>query len=349
MNKISLKILIVFILISTAFYYFSASNTLHSTAIILNPISQQHTMEGQPENANRVRYIIEELKHQKLWNKVDVLDAREATDAELNLAHSTAYINRVKQWAVEQKDKYLTAEKWSPYNGPHSAISASTAVGGLIQLTEAVALNQYKNGFAIIRPPGHHATPEKGMGYCIYNNISIASLNLLNKKLASRILIVDMDAHHGNGIEEILKGRSDVMYISFHQQWMFPYTGEKSFENIQNYNLKFLMPENLHLDLFNIEVTRAAQNFKPDFILVSAGYDSHWRDFMSNLGLSTNAHALMSQKLIALADEYSAGKIVFSLEGGYDLEALANGVSNSIKALLKRDDFIDTIGKAPQN
>jgi len=349
LNKISLKILIVFILISTAFYFFSASNTKHSTAIIWNPISQQHTMEGQPENANRVRYIIEELKHQKLWNKVAVLQAREATDAELSLAHSKTYINRVKQWAEEQKDKYLTAEKWSPYNGPHSAISASTAAGGLIQLTEAVAKNEYKNGFAIIRPPGHHATSEKGMGYCIYNNISIASLNLLNKKLASRILIVDMDAHHGNGIEEILKGRSDVMYMSFHQQWMFPYTGEKSFENIQNYNLKFLMPENFHLDLFNIEVTRVAQNFKPDFILVSAGYDSHWRDFMSNLGLSTNAHALMSQKLIALADEYSAGKIVFSLEGGYDLEALANGVSNSIKALLKRDDFIDTIGKAPQN
>lgn len=332
-----------------ALYYFTAPKVKHTTAIVWNPIAQKHTMEGQPENANRVRYIVEELKNQKLWRQVDVLEAREATDAELSLAHSATYINRVKQWADEQKEKYLTSEKWSPYNTPHSAKSAATAAGGLIELTEAVAKNEYSNGFAIIRPPGHHAVHEKGMGYCIYNNISIAALNLLNKKLAAKILIVDIDAHHGNGIEEKLKGRSDVMYMSFHQQWMFPYTGEKSFDNIQNYNLKFMMPEKFHIALFNEEVSKAAENFKPDFIIVSAGYDGHWRDFMSNLGLTTNAHALMSQKLVALADQYSSGKIVFSLEGGYDLEALAFGVSNSIKALLKRSDFLDPIGRAPQN
>lgn len=185
------------------------------------------------------------------------------------------------------------------------------------------------------------------MGFCIFNNISIAALNLLQKKLAAKILIVDIDAHHGNGIEEILKNRTDVHYISFHQEWMFPYTGKNNLANVTNFNLKFLFPEDQYRTLFETEIKSAAETFKPDFIIVSSGYDSHWRDYMSNLGHSLKTYSWASQKLVELADKYTGGKIVFSLEGGYDLEALSFGVANSVKALLKRDDFLDPIGNAP--
>ncbi len=317
------------------------------TAIAWNPIAMNHNLDGQPETAKRIEAIMMELKNQNLWKDLNVIEARPATEVELALAHHKSYIDSVKSWAGNKKEPYLNHDKWAPYNSKYAFQSAATAAGGLIELTEAVAKNEYQNGFAIIRPPGHHALANKGMGYCIFNNISIATLNLLNKKLANRVLIIDMDAHHGNGIEEILRDRIDVMYLSFHQEWMFPYTGTDNLSNVKNFGLQFMFPDYKYRPLFETAVNKAAVEFKPDFIIVSAGYDAHWRDYMSNLKLDLGTQAWISEKLVTLANEYTQGKIVFSLEGGYDLEVLSHGVANTLKALMKRSDFVDPVGRAP--
>lgn len=339
----------IFISLTCLSFCFLAHAKNPETAVIWNPIAEKHNLEGHPESAIRLKYTMKKLQDQNLLKSVTLLEARSATEKELLLAHSKHYIEYVKNWSKTQSSPYLSPKKWAPYNTPKAYEAASTAAGGLIQLTEAVAQKKYQNGFALIRPPGHHALKDRGMGYCIFNNISIATLNLLNKKLAKKILIVDIDAHHGNGIEDILKNRSDVLYLSFHQQLMFPYTGDKNTANSKNFPLKFLTLEEDYKNLFKKNVTDAFKSFSPDFVIVSAGYDAHWRDYMSNLGLSSMGHAWLAQELINEAKSYAEGRIVFSLEGGYDLEALANGVSNTIKALTGQSNFIDTIGPMPSN
>ncbi len=341
--------ILVFTLAISFFLFKSSQGDVSKTAIVYNPISLNHNRPGEPESALRLKSIIDELKNQNTWNQVYRMTARPATEDELRLVHEPDYIESVKKLSQKNSPKFLNSDKWAPYNGEYSYQSAITAVGGLIDLSEAVARGEFENGFAIVRPPGHHALKNKGMGFCIFNNIAIASKNLINKKLAQRILIFDIDAHHGNGIEEAFNGSSEVVYISLHQNLIFPYTGDVSSENIKNIKLNFLETEENYKKYFEVALNKAIEKFKPDFIFVSAGYDAHWRDYMSNLGLTSTGHFWLSEKLVESAAIHSNKKIVFSLEGGYDLEALSQGVSNSLKALLHRKDFSDTIGKAPHN
>lgn len=345
---ISVSIL-AFSLIVSFFLFKSTPPDISKTAIVYNPVSLNHDRPGEPESALRLKSIIEELKNQNIWDQVHRMTARPATEDELRLVHDADYIESVKKLSQSHIQKFLNSDKWAPYNGEYSYQSAITAAGGLIDLSEAVARGEFENGFAIIRPPGHHALKNKAMGFCIFNNIAIASKNLINKKLAQRILIFDIDAHHGNGIEEAFMNSKEVVYISLHQNLIFPYTGDVSTENIKNIKLNFLEPEENYKKYFETALSKAIEKFKPDFIFVSAGYDAHWRDYMSNLGLTSTGHFWLAEKLVQSAAVYSNKKIVFSLEGGYDLEALSQGVSNSVKALLHRKDFSDTIGQAPKN
>lgn len=336
-------------MVSTYFNFKIRPSALYRTAIVYNPISLNHTRPGEPESALRIQAILKELKSQNMWSQVNHIEARKATEDEIQLVHDKEYISSVKRSGNTQKNNYLNHDKWSPYGSKYVYESALTAVGGLIDLSEAVARKEFENGFAIVRPPGHHALRNKAMGYCVFNNIAIATKNLLNKKLARKILIFDIDAHHGNGLEDVFKNSTEVFYVSLHQKWIFPYSGDQNTANIRNLNLKFLETEENYKKEFEIALAETVESFKPDFIFVSAGYDAHWRDYMSNLGLSSLGHAWLSEKLVAAAARYSDNKIVFSLEGGYDLEALSLGVTNSIKALMHRNDFTDPIGPAPQN
>jgi len=317
------------------------------TAIVFNSTSDQHTLLGHPENALRLEAILNQLKVEKLWDQVSRLEAREATFLELSLFHTEAYLRRIERSSADPKIPYLENEKWAPYNSRQAAASAKTAVGSLIDLTRLVARGVHRNGFAIIRPPGHHAKVDKGMGFCIFNSIAIATKNLLQDKLVNRVLIFDMDAHHGNGIAEAFQDSQDVAYVSFYQSGIFPYSDNRSFNRILNVPLAFQEREENYFRKFEERVPALFKEFRPEFVIVSAGYDAHWRDSMSNLGLSLQGYAQLSKRLVELAEEYSGGRIVFSLEGGYDLEVLSIGAANTLKALLKRDDFRDPVGPFP--
>lgn len=325
--------------------FFEKNNS--TTGLVISSKSQKHTLEGHPENHLRIKSIETEISKQNLFKDLTIVPTKDATEQDLELAHSKKYIKQV----IDQSKKnqtYTNEKKWEPYHTKYAFEAATEAAGSLIELTELVARGSLKNGFAAIRPPGHHALAEKGMGYCVFNNIAISAKSLLKNGLAKKILIVDIDAHHGNGIEEIFKNSEEVVYLSLHQKLMFPYTGDTNYKNISNLQLNFQEPEANHINLLKKNLSQILQKFTPDFIIVSAGYDAHWRDYMSNLGLSLKGLAEISQYLVEIANQYSNGKIVFSLEGGYDLEVLSYGVTNTLKALLSRNDFADPIGPVPQ-
>ncbi|NUN04301.1 MAG: histone deacetylase [Bdellovibrio sp.] len=316
------------------------------TAIVVNLESRNHDSLGHPESSLRIRAIVDELKKQNLWNSVERINGRKATNTELKLFHDFEYIQRVEAWS--KKSSELRISKWSPYFKEASYLAASTAVGSLIELTEKVALGKYKNGFAIVRPPGHHATREKAIGFCIFNNVAIAAKNLIHKGLAQRVLIVDIDAHFGNGTADAALEESNIFYISLHQKYL-KFKSMKDSGNSIGIDLNFQSNEKDYLKHLNSALEAMGQsNFHPDFVLVSAGYDAHWRDYMSVLNLSNEGYTEISKTLIQFASEKTQGKIVFSLEGGYDLQALGLGVSNTIKALLGRSDFIDNMGSLDQ-
>jgi acetoin utilization deacetylase AcuC-like enzyme len=313
------------------------------TGIVFNSASLNHDRIGHLESAHRLTYIKDFFAETKILKHIQIINERPASQEELLLAHDLNYIQDISNVGKTSK-LFFTNDKWSPYVTSFAFQAAATAAGSLVELSEKIAQGDLKNGFAIVRPPGHHATYNSAMGYCIFNNIGIAAENLLKKKLAYKILIVDTDAHFGNGIAMQFWNNPNVFYISHNQEWLFPYSQGKSNLNIKDIKVKFLFPEKDYLQLFKKNVNESIEKLKPDFIFVSAGYDSHWRDPMSNLSLTLTGYAEISQFLVEKAQQYSSGKIVFSLEGGYDLDVLKYGTYNTVQALLRKNEFIDPIG-----
>ena len=344
-KKQSTYFVLAFVVLISFFFYQSYSKKkrfVSSTGVIFNMSSAEYSKVGHPESKYRTLYILDYLKQKKILDKVHVYQERPATRGELYLVHDKDYVDSVLNEHGEEG--YLTADKWSPYISKGMINAALTAAGSLVTLSEAIAKGEVKNGFAIIRPPGHHATRRKAMGFCIFNNIAIAAEDLLTKNLATRILIVDMDAHYGNGIVDIFKDNPQVYYVSFNQRWVFPYSNGLSTDHIKDIKINFQQPESEYLQIFQKNVSRAISDFKPNFIFVSSGFDAHWRDYMSNLSLSLTTYAKMSKFLVDESNKYVGGKIIFSLEGGYDLDVLPIASYNVLLALMGQDGFEDPIG-----
>jgi len=224
----------------------------------------------------------------------------------------------------------------------------------LIDLTLAVNDGKLNNGFALVRPPGHHATQNQGLGFCLFSNIAIAAKAAQHQRGLERIAIVDFDVHHGNGTQAILDDDPRVFFSSSHQYPYYPGTGnarEIGRGKAKGTKINFPLSVGVGNDGFKAIYTEILipllRRFQPQLILVSAGYDAHWNDPLAQLGLSLTGLTWISETLVSLADELCQGKIVFTLEGGYNLEVLGNGVANTIRALLGRDDFADPLGPSP--
>ena len=321
------------------------------TGIVYDPIFLKHTQPGHPENADRLNAIIKNLESTNLLPLLEKVPSRFATLEELCYCHSENYIDRVKEICLTgggflDPDTYTTEFTFD---------AATTAVGSLIDLTNKVCNGALKNGFALVRPPGHHVLAEKGMGFCIFGNAAIAARAAIKNFKIDKVAIVDFDVHHGNGTEAMVRDDKNILYISTHQFPYYPGSGSRTEigsgtaeGSILNIPLEPGVGDEGFQQIYNELIIPKMEKFNPGLIIVSAGYDAHWDDPLANLNLSLKGYSWIAKTLVDFSEKLCKGKIVFTLEGGYNLQVLSNGVANSIRALLNNTDFEDPIGTHQQ-
>ena len=321
------------------------------TAYVYHPIYLEHNRPSHPENARRLLQIMETLDSQGLKDRLTLLEPRRAEQDELLLVHTEGHVQRVRE-VSERGGGNLDPDT---YVSPRSYEAALMATGGLLQAVEAVLAGEIDNGFALVRPPGHHATADRAMGFCLFNNVAVAARAALDREPVSRVFIADFDVHHGNGTADLFADDPNVFYFSTHQYPYYPGTGaqdELGRGAGMGTTLNVPLPTNVgdagYARIFESLVWPLVRRFSPDLILVSAGYDGHWNDPLAHMSLSVTGYARMSQELVAMADEFCDGRIVFTLEGGYNLDVLGYGVLNAFHALMKDETVVDPIGPAPR-
>lgn len=321
------------------------------TGIAFDPVFLKHNQPGHPENAKRLESILARLKESYLFQKLEQIKSRQAETNELTICHSKEYVEYVNEFC-EKGGGYLDPDT---YSNKFSFIAAATAFGSSIDLTKAVLNGYLKNGFALLRPPGHHALANRSMGFCLFGNISIAAKAALRHLDTGKVAIVDFDVHHGNGTQALICDEPNVLFISTHQYPFYPGTGSireigsgQAEGTVINIPLEAGVGDIGFRKVYEEIVLPALRRFDPDLILVSAGYDAHWDDPLANLNLTLTGFNWISKELIKLADEICSGKIVFFLEGGYNLDVLGNGVINTIKGLIGIESFDDPLGQSQQ-
>ena len=263
--------------------------------------------------------------------------------------HSTDHILRVERTAASgggwlDQDTFVS---------PGSHRAAVMAAGAGITGVHAVLGGQAPSVFCLVRPPGHHARPRRGMGFCLFNNVAVAARYAQNRFGLKRILVVDFDAHHGNGTQEAFYRESGVLYFSTHQHPYLPWhrghreEGEGEGEGFTiNCPLAAGTPEAEMVGAYRDVLAPAARRYRPELILVSAGYDAHWADPLTSLGMTVTGFGQISALLVALARELCKGRIVFTLEGGYNLEALSYGVLATLQSMRGAETWEDPLGAA---
>ncbi len=309
------------------------------TGLALGDESFHHTLEGHPENALRLKAIKDSLLEAQRGGRIRPLfsiSPRVATIEEIRLVHELDYIQKIER--ASAPGEFLTKSKWSPYGGPAAFKAAASAVAASTDLVRAVFEKRIRNGFAVVRPPGHHAGVSQAAGYCIFNNIAVA-VRALQKTEKCRVAIVDFDQHHGNGIEDVFYRDGNVLYVSTHQQdW--PHTGkiDRTGEDAgKGTNVNIPLPYgtgDLGLaKVYDEVVLPVLRRFKPDIIVAAAGFDTHWRDYQGSFILSLPGISEISRKIKRAADELCDGRVAYVLEGGYQLSVLAAGVTGIVSDL----------------
>lgn len=318
------------------------------TGIVFDPVFLMHNQTGHPENAKRLESIISRLKEKSLIDKVTQLKSRLAEIDDIAICHTKEYVEHVKIFC-EKGGGYFDPDTYSNKN---SFLAAATAVGSSIDLTKAVIRGELRNGFALLRPPGHHALANRSMGFCLFGNIAIASKIALSQPEIGRVAIVDFDVHHGNGTQALIGDVPSILFISTHQYPFYPGTGSireigtgDAEGTIVNIPLQAGVGDEGFKIVYEKVIIPSVERFKPDLILVSAGYDAHWDDPLANLNLSLSGYDWISKELIKAAEKLCSGKIIFFLEGGYNLDVLGNGVANTVRSLLGTESFEDPLGR----
>lgn len=319
---------------------------------VYHPVYLKHDTGGHVENARRLEAIIAHLEQTGLKSQLTLIEPRAASVEEIALVHRREYIKEIEE----------TAQRGGGWLDPDTVMSAGSyeaalyAAGGVIRAVEAVMAGEVANAFALVRPPGHHATPQRAMGFCLFNNIAIAARYALARYKLERILIIDFDVHHGNGTQEAFYDNPQVMYISTHEYPFYPGTG--SIEEIGsgaaegtviNIPLSAGCGDSEYLKVFEQIIAPAAKRFKPQLIMVSAGSDLHWADPLALMEVSVGGFGQMVGIIKGLADELCDGRLVFTLEGGYNLNALAASVKATFDVLLGNTNIDDPLGESPRS
>ncbi len=325
-----------------------------SVALLSSPTYLLHDFPDHPENAERLRALEAALDSPALALRdyLIPLTPRPATMDELTLAHHRLYITALRD-AMAQAPGYVDSAP--TYIVPQSFDVGALAAGGAIRATEAVVSGEAQSAFALVRPPGHHAVPDGPMGFCLFNNIAIAARYAQRYLGVGRVLIVDFDVHHGNGTQDVFYEDPSVLFISSHQENLYPYTGHATETGAgpgEGYTINIPLPANAGDRAFERVaaeiITPAASRFQPDLVLVSAGFDAHWLDPLAGLQLTLSGYAQLTTSLQALAHAHAHDRLAFVLEGGYHLAALSGGVTTVLRTLLGETHLPDPLGRAPR-
>jgi len=287
--------------------------------------SPNHVYPDHPERPARLELLQPRLK----TVEAELLEAKSATSEEIAYVHNPKLISALERVCREEAPGIID---YAPTYVTHTSFEdALLAAGGVLVCSRAVINQEAKNAFAIVRPPGHHAEPDRAMGFCIFNNVAIAARNALTQGL-ERVAIIDYDAHHGNGTQAAFLNDERVAFLSVHQyqRGFYPGTGwiedaPQAKKRIVNVPLPAYAGDQVYEQVADRVFVPFVESFRPQMLFVSVGFDAHWSDPITMLGLSTAGYLMLAKKVVALAEEYCEGKIVFVLEGGYDPVNVANG------------------------
>ncbi len=320
--------------------------TLYTT----HPRYTEHDQAAHPEHAGRIRAVWARLDESGLRQRMQAVEVAEVSTDLILTVHTPDYLALLQRVSDQNHMMHLDADT---YAGPGSLEIARLSAGGAVTAVDGVLSGKASNALAAIRPPGHHAMPDHGMGFCLLGNVGIAARFAQQRYGLERVLIVDYDVHHGNGTEAMFYNDPSVLFISLHQFPLYPGTGAATDTGTgqgEGYNINIPLPPNSgdgnYLNAFENVVLKAAERFQPELILVSAGFDAHWTDPLAGMRLTLPGYATMTTELVRLAGRLCGGRIVFVLEGGYNLDALSYGVNNIARILLG-DAPTDPLGPSP--
>ena len=306
-----------------------------TTCIFTTDSSVQHdTGPGHPECPERIPSIINGLKKiqskKLIWKNVRSFD-----DQYIKLTHSEKYFEKINQSFQNEGLAFLDGDT---IVSKGSKKAAYDAVGAIINAIDTVMNKEFDNAFCVVRPPGHHAEKEQAMGFCIFNNIAVGATYLMEKYKMNKVAIIDFDVHHGNGTQDIFYNEKKVLYISSHQFPFYPGTGSEDetgkYNNILNIPLKAGTNSREFFASYN-KVYDKLNEFKPEFILLSAGFDAHKNDPLANINLESKDYYTLTKEIIKIAKQVSGNKIVSILEGGYNLAAIQESARYHVEALLE--------------
>ncbi|MBI4213945.1 MAG: histone deacetylase [Chloroflexi bacterium] len=317
------------------------------TAIYTDPHCLEHSSPGHPERPERLVAAVEAVRDAGLdlsWPEVRPADTRT-----MELTHSRQHVSQVENLARAgggwiDLDTFVTGASYE---------AAAYAVGATVQAVSDVVRGVHPNGLVLVRPPGHHATRERSMGFCLFNNIALAAEWALTELSIARAAIVDIDVHHGNGTQEIFYDRANVLYCSVHQYPYYPGTGgisetgeDGGIGATVNLPLMAGCGDDSYLAVTEQVLVPALRRFRPGCLLVSLGFDAHWADPLAGMRLSVRGYSQILEQFLAAADELCDGRAILLLEGGYDLNVLRTGVSSAAALLAGQPVPRDALGPA---
>jgi len=305
-------------------------------AYITHASSTRHEMgAGHPECPDRVAAVADRLLMRGVLDYMDTFDAPAATEAQICRAHEARHFAELH--ARAPKEGYEPIDPDTCMN-PHTWTAALHAAGAVVKATELVVNGGFRRAFCNVRPPGHHAERGQAMGFCFFNNVAVGMRHALDELGLERVALVDFDVHHGNGSEDILAGDERVLMVSTFQSRLYPYLGEQARgPNMCNVPLPPYSTGEAMRRAVTEQWLPALRAFRPQLIFVSAGFDAHRDDDMSQLGWIDADYGWVTQRLVEVADDVAGGRIVSTLEGGYDLPALARSAELHVRALIGID------------
>ena len=302
------------------------------TGFVYHPDYLNHdTGPNHPERPDRLRASLAALQQSDIWEQLHRIEPIPASTAQLVYVHESTYPEHIKQ--------HCEAE--IPLTYDTSVVKASfdialLSTGGVLRAANAVATGEVKNAFAMVRPPGHHATPNRSMGFCLFNNIAITARYLQREHGVGKVAIVDWDVHHGNGTQDIFYEDESVFFFSIHQSPLYPGTGssyERGSGKARGTTLNVPMPagsgDSEYAEIFTDVLIPALQDFSPEFTLISAGFDAHYLDPLAGIELTAAGFSTLTDLIL----EFAEGRVISALEGGYSLEGIAESVVAHVERL----------------